>query len=59
MVLDERDDVPDERIIESIVLETVEPVAAPLPTPSPAPVARDSAPAADHRRRHRYGRRHR
>jgi len=40
MVLDERDDVPDERIIESIVLETVEPVAAPLPKPSAAPVVR-------------------
>jgi hypothetical protein len=40
MVLDERDDVPDERIIESIVLETVEPVAAPSPKPSPAPVVR-------------------
>jgi predicted Zn finger-like uncharacterized protein len=40
MVLDERDDVPDERVIESIVLETVEPVAAPLPKPTPAPVAR-------------------
>ncbi len=44
MVLDERDDVPDERIIESIVLETVEPVAAPLPKPSPAPVARVAPP---------------
>ena len=37
LVLDERDDVPDEPVIESIVLETVEPVAAPPPKPSPAP----------------------
>lgn len=35
MVLDEQDDVPEEPIIESIVLETVEPVAAP-PRRSPA-----------------------
>ena len=37
LVLDERDDVPDEPIVESIVLETVEPVAAPPPPPQPPP----------------------
>ena len=35
LVLEERDEIPDESAIESIVLETAEPAAAPLPPPPP------------------------
>jgi predicted Zn finger-like uncharacterized protein len=37
LVLDERDDAPGDVIVESIVLETVEPVATPVPPASPTP----------------------
>jgi predicted Zn finger-like uncharacterized protein len=40
LVLEERDDIPDEPVIESIVLETLEPMATPSPRPLPAPAAR-------------------
>ena len=36
LVLDERDDPPEDVIVEAVVLETVEPVAAPVPPPEPA-----------------------
>jgi hypothetical protein len=36
LVLDERDDPPEDVIIEAIVLETVEPVVAPVPPPASA-----------------------
>lgn len=39
LVLDERDDLPDEPVVESIVLETVEPETAPLPPLPPPPAA--------------------
>jgi predicted Zn finger-like uncharacterized protein len=46
LVLDERDEMPDESAIESIVLETVEPAAVTLPPPAPpAPPAMPRAAA--------------
>ncbi len=46
LVLDERDEMPDESAIESIVLETVEPAAAPLPPPAPPTPPAPPAPPA-------------
>jgi predicted Zn finger-like uncharacterized protein len=47
LVLDERDEMPDESEIESIVLETVEPAAVPLPPHAPpAPPAPTAIPRA-------------
>ena len=46
LVLDERDDVSEEPIVESIVLETVEPVAAPPPPQPPPPRLPPPAPRA-------------
>jgi len=47
LVLDERDELPDDSVIESIVLETVEPASVPLPPPArPAPPATPATPRA-------------